>query len=193
MIRVLDVGSGENSVAAQVLDWIAEKEIVRMDALEATHPDILHDITQPLPEELYGQFDIVFISHVLEHIDRRHVIETFRQVISAVKNMGEVWVIVPSLEWAANEIINRREGIHVQMNIFGGQLTPFDYHKTGFTLLALRQVVELCGLIVRRAYQSPFTIIHEGREYGSLQNVVIGMRYDQDPRDALAGVQVATV
>ena len=192
-VRILDVGSGAESVAAQVFDWLGEKEITRLDVHPDTKPDILHDITQPLPEELHGQFDIVFISHVLEHIDRPRVIEAFRNVISAVRNLGEVWVIVPSAEWAANEIINRREGIHVQMNIFGGQLHPWDYHKCSFTLLSLRQVVELCGLIVRRAYQSPFQIIHDGKQYGSLQNVVIGARYDalNDPAEAIEAVQVA--
>ena len=192
-MKILDVGSGAGSVAEQVFNEFPDKEIVRMDANPDTNPDILHDITNPLPEELHGEFDVVFISHVLEHIDRSKMIEAFRNVISAVKNLGEVWVLVPSLEWAANEIINRREGIHVQMNIFGGQNHPLDFHKTGFTLLALRQVIELCGLIVRRAYQSPFRIVYEGKEYGSLQNVVIGMRYDADPANAIEEISLAAV
>jgi predicted SAM-dependent methyltransferase len=190
MIKILDVGSGVGSVAEKVFDWLPEKQITRLDIDPQVNPDIVHDIANPLPEEMNGQYDIVYISHVLEHVDRARVIEAFRNVIGAVRNMGEVWVVVPSMEWAANEIINKREGIHVQMNIFGAQHSPFDVHRTGFTLISLRQVVELCGLIVRRAYQSPFTIEFEGRQYNSLQNVVIGARYDElnDPANAIESV-----
>lgn len=184
-VKILDIGSGETSVAAQAFDWLEDKEIVRLDVNPDTKPDILHDIREPLPEDLYGKFDILYISHVLEHIDRGAVIKTFRQLVMAVRNFGEVWVVVPSLEWAANEIINRREGLHVQMNIFGGQLHPWDTHKCGFTLLALRQLMELCGLIIRRAYQSPFVILAEGKRFGSLQNVVVGVRYSGDPAEAI--------
>lgn len=188
-VKILDVGSGIGSVAEKVFDFIQDKEITRLDADERVNPDIVHDITQPLPEEMRGQYDVVYISHVLEHVDRLKVIETFRNVIAAVRNLGEVWVVVPSMEWAANEIINRREGIHVQANIFGGQLTPFDYHKCSFTLFSLRQMVELCGLIIRRAYQSPFVIQLDGNRYNSLQNVVVAARYDalNDPAEAIDG------
>jgi cyclopropane fatty-acyl-phospholipid synthase-like methyltransferase len=186
-VKILDIGSGYGSLAETIFESIAEKEIVRMDADPEKKPDILHDITTPLPEELRGQFDLVLASHVMEHIGRDKVVDAFRHAISAVKNMGEVWILVPSLEWAANEIINLRDGLHVQGTIFGGQLDPFDVHQCGFTLASLRQMVELCGLIVRKAYQSPCTITVGGTEYGSLQNIVIGARYDgmNDPADAI--------
>jgi len=181
-VRILDVGCGSDSVAAKVFDWIEDKEVVRLDGNPDNNPEILHDITEPLPPELHNSFDIVYMSHVLEHIDRVKVIDTFRYVISAVKNLGEVWVIVPALEWAANEIIQKRDGIHVQGMIFGGQNAPLDYHRCGFTLFALRQLVEICGLLVRKAYQSPFTISMENREWNCIQNVIVAIRYDNDPQ-----------
>ena len=187
MVKILDVGSGYESVAEKVFTWIEDKEIIRLDFNDEASPDIVHDITEPFPEELRNQFDIVYVSHVLEHIDRQKVINTFRNCTGALKNMGEIWAVVPSLEWAANEIINRREGIHVQGALYGGQDHPLDYHRVGFTLAALRQMIELCGLIVRKAYQSPFMTIFDGKEYQCLQNVVIGLRYDManDPAAAI--------
>lgn len=185
-VKILDVGSGPNSVAKTVFEHL-ETDVTRMDGNPENNPDILHDITEPLPDELKGKFDIVYISHVLEHIDRMKVIDVFRNVIQAARNLGEIWVIVPSFEWAANEIINRREGIHVQMNVFGGQAGPLDYHRCGFTLASLRQMVELSGLVVRKAYQSPFYIGFNEKEYASLQNVVIAIRVDalNDPKEAI--------
>jgi hypothetical protein len=179
-VKILDVGSGIASVAEQVFDWIEDKEITRLDGLEEVKPDILHDITEPLPQELHNAFDIVYMSHVLEHIERMKVIPTFRYVISALKPMGEIWVVVPSLEWAANEILSKRDGIHIQGMLFGGQNHPLDYHKTGFTLSGLRQLVEICGLLVRKAYQSPFGIELAERHFNCIQNVVVAIRYEDE-------------
>ncbi len=186
MIRILDIGSGPESVAAQIFESIEEKEIIRLDADPENSPDILHDITRPLPEEMRSQFDLVLASHVLEHVDRMQVVGTFRNVISAVKNRGEVWILVPSLEWTANEIINQRDGIHVQLAFFGGQKNPWDFHRCGFTLASLRQMVELCGLIVKKAYQSPFTIFSGETQFSAVQNIVIGARYDTEENPAEA-------
>lgn len=185
--RILDVGSGPDSVAAQIFAGIEDKEIVRLDIDASLYPDVIHDITQPLPEELRSQFDLVLADHVMEHIARDRVVETFRNVASAVKNHGEVWVLTPSLEWTANEIINKRDGEHVQAMLFGGQDNDYQIHRCGFTLQSLRQIAELCGLIVRKAYQSPFTVIVHSREHAAIQNIVVGARYDglNDPAEAI--------
>lgn len=177
-MKILDVGSGKESVAALVFTDV-EKEIVRMDADEALAPDIVHDITTELPEHLHGQFDIVYVSHVLEHIDRLKVIQTLVYLSKALKNYGEMWVIVPSMEWAAQEILDQRDGLHIQGMIWGGQNTQWDYHRCGFTLHAMRQLFEIIGLVVRKAYQSPFGIVMGEHEFTCAQNVVIGARYDR--------------
>jgi hypothetical protein len=187
-IKILDIGSGPQSVASAIFSGIEDKEIVRLDASLDVNPEILHDITQPLPEELRSNFDLVLASHVMEHVERSRVVEAFRNAMSAVKNLGEVWIITPSLEWTANEVINKRDGVHVQALLYGTQDSSWDLHRCGFTLASLRQMVELCGLIVRKAYQSPFTVMMNGREYQCIQNIVIGARYDGlngDPAEAI--------
>jgi len=190
LIKILDVGSGYDSVAKQVFTWIENKEITRLDFDKEAKPDILHDITQPFPDELRNQFNIVYVSHILEHIEFTNVINTFRNVTGALKNMGEIWVVVPSMEWAANEIINQREGIHVQGAIYGGQNHPLDYHRSGFTLRSLRQMVEICGLIVRKAYQSPYQITYKDREYQCIQNVIVAMRVDTEENSPSEAIRV---
>lgn len=186
--KILDIGCGKNSLAEVIFQEVKDKKITRLDADWENRPDWVRDITEPLPEELRGQFDLVLVSHVLEHIGRKKVFDAFRHSISAVKNLGEVWFITPSLEWAANEIINQRDGVHVQMLLYGDQNNEWGFHKCAFTLASLRQMVEICGLLVRKAYQSPFTVIGNGREYGAIQNIVIGARFDglNDPAEAIA-------
>lgn len=183
-MKILDIGSGVASVAALVFSDVKDKEIVRMDANESLKPDIVHDITTPLPENLLGQFDVVYVSHVLEHIDRLKVIQTLAFLSKALKNMGEMWVIVPSMEWAASEILHGRDGLHTQGMIWGGQNTEWDYHRCGFTLASLRQLFEILQLVVRKAYQSPFGIVMGENEFKCVQNVVIGARYDEITKHA---------
>lgn len=180
-IRVLDVGSGPDSVAKGVLESIGltNLEVTRLDGSKKVHPDIVHDIRKPFPSELKGAFDIVYASHVLEHIDRDKVVQTAKEIASCVRNGGEVWFVVPSMEWAAKQIMDEHDTIGVQAVIYGGQDNPWQYHKVGFTLNALRYVAETeCGLIVRRAVQSPLFIRKAGKDYDALQNIVVGMRYD---------------
>ena len=105
MVKILDIGSGVASVASVVFDDIQDKQIVRADINPDLKPDVIFDITKPLPEELKGQFDIVYCSHMMEHIDRNKVFAAMDNLIAAAKDMGEIWVIVPSMEWAANEIL----------------------------------------------------------------------------------------
>jgi hypothetical protein len=182
MLKILDIGSGEKSIAAIVFAK-EEKEITRLDANPDLNPDVVHDITTPLPENLVEQFDIVYCSHVIEHIDRMKVLQTLFYLSTALKNGGEMWVIVPSLEWAAREIMRGQDGIHIQGHIFGGQHTPWDLHRTGFTLKGLRQSMEVVGLVTRKAYQSPFEILVtiDGKEtvHNCIQNVAIGARVMQ--------------
>ena len=177
MVKILDIGSGVASVASVVFDDIQDKQIVRADVNPDLKPDVIFDITKPLPEELKGQFDIVYCSHMMEHIDRNKVFAAMDNLIAAAKDMGEIWVIVPSMEWAANEILRGRDGIHIQGHIFGGQSNEWEYHRSGFTLSALRFLFESRKILVRKAYQAPFTLGYENREFQCVQNVEIGLKY----------------
>lgn len=177
-MKILDIGSGPESVAAKVFADAPDLHIVRLDGDKDVKPDVVHDITKPLPARLQGQFDIVYCSHVLEHIDRANVIPTLQNISQGLVNLGELWVIVPSMEWAAAEILQRREGAHIQGLLYGSQTNPFQYHKVGFTLSSLRTLCEAMGLVIRKAYQSPFGIITDLGEQTCIQNVVVAARYD---------------
>ena len=179
IVKILDVGSSANSIATTIYGHIPNLQVTRLDISPEAEPDVLHDITQPLPEELQGAFDIVLASHVIEHVDRDMVNVVMNHIASAVRNHGEVMVIVPSLEWACREILAGHENAGVQGIIFGAQRDKWDYHRCGFTLKALRFMVELTGLVVRKAYQSPMMVSLYGHDYPAIQNVVIATRIDE--------------
>lgn len=175
-MKVLDIGSGPNSVASITFEGA---EILRLDIDPELNPDVLHDITKPFPPELHGQFDAIYCSHVLEHIPRAQVIGTVMNMLAPLRVGGELWVIVPSLEWAAREILKDQPSSVMIPHIFGSQSNEWQYHRCGFTLNLLRQIFELAGFVPRQAYQAPFIITSSGKDFPSLQNIVVGMKYEE--------------
>jgi len=190
VLKILDVGSGkESSSAATILSLTDEQEytITTIDADEEENPDYVHDITKEFPEELLDAFDLVVCSHVLEHIPRDGVGKTFQNIRNTLVNKGELWVLVPSIEWAAGEILDGRHSVAVEAHIFGKQDSPWQFHRSSYTLQALRFLFERSGLLVKKAYQSPYLIAFGKDEFVCIQNIVIGARYDElnDPARAL--------
>jgi predicted SAM-dependent methyltransferase len=129
----------------------------------------------------------VLVAHVLEHLDREDVAKSFGYMTKALVNQGEIWVLVPSMEWAAAEILAQRHTIGVEAHIFGRQDNIWAYHRSGYTLKQLRILFENEGLLVKKAFQAPYAIEFERLAYHAIQNIVIGARYDglHDPTIAL--------
>lgn len=186
-MKILDVGAGVKgqSVAAVIFKEVDDLEVVRMDIDPQHEPDLLQDITQPFPEELYEAFDIVVASHVLEHIDRDMVIVAIKNMARAVRVGGELWIMVPSMEWAARQIRQGNNNPVVQAIVFGGQHAEYDYHRAGFTLLDLRQLMDIIGFATRKAYQAPLGIGIEGKTYDAIQDIIIGYKYQREEQDAV--------
>jgi SAM-dependent methyltransferase len=197
VLRVLDIGCGKGSVAEFWFKDILggrDYELVRLDIDPANKPDYVHDIRKPLPKELVGGFDLVMASHILEHVERGRVILAVQHMASALRHMGELYVITPSLEWCAGEILKGKLTAGVQACIYGGpepDMANGYYHHTGFTLEWLRWLIENPGgLILRQARQTEFDIHMtaadgETRDYTGVQNVVIGAKYVDDPVEAI--------
>jgi predicted SAM-dependent methyltransferase len=182
-LSVLDVGSGPVSVTPRVFPD-ADLVIIRVDADPANNPDFVCDIRKGLPAELAGRFDIVYCSHVLEHIERKEVVNVVSSLASAVAPGGELWLLVPSLEWALDQTVKGNPSPVLQALIFGSQENEWQYHKSGFTLSGLRYLVRAVGLVDRRAYQSRFLITVSNPEeqlaYPALQNIVVAAKGVED-------------
>lgn len=175
---ILDVGSGAESVAARMFEGTT---VVRLDADKELDPDYVHDITQPLPPDLHNKFDMVFLSHVLEHLPFRQVTPVLKNLMEALKpGTGEIWVIVPALEWAAKEIAKDKPSPVLIWFLYGSQDNDYQFHKCGFTLYQLRAMMEYAGYVTRQAYQTQFALQfeHEGelKALPALQNIVVGLR-----------------
>ena len=175
-VLLLDVGSGNEGTAAY---FFPEAAIERMDADAEFNPDFVHDIREPFPEGALGKYEVLFLSHVLEHIERSKVGVVLANLKSALKDGGELWIIVPSLEWVGRELTKDKPSPVTLAAIYGSQTNEWQYHKSGYTLYLLRQLIMKSGMIARQAYQGPFTVTMNGKDYPSLQNIMVAMRHDE--------------
>lgn len=151
-------------------------ELEQLDIDPRTNPDYVLDIREPMPKDLKGAFDAVFASHVLEHVERGKVnaaVENFKYLLRVG---GQLWVFVPSLEWACREVLEGRDTIAVHGVLYGGQKDQWDIHLTGYTKPALRALIQSHGFKIDRSEQTIFTSIVNGESQIVSQNLVVGVK-----------------
>lgn len=187
-LQILDIGCGPTPIAPVVfkpiLDQGYEYEVTGVDIDPANNPTVVHDLRDPFPEEMHGKYNLILASHVFEHIDRGKVLDAFKHVAATLAPGGELWVVVPSMEWCAEKILANQFNREVMLSIYGSSQNHME-HKVGFSLPTLRDVVKMTGLVVRKAYQTPFQITSTEADgtstvLAAVQNIVIGVKPEQE-------------
>ena len=175
-LRVLEIGAGPKPQAKKLLP---DTFIETMDIDPQYKPTYLHDAAT-IPEELYGKFDLVFASHVLEHFpwyETHNVLVEWRK---ALRVGGELHVLVPSLEWAAEQILSGHPSKAINGHLYAGSQTQWDVHKAGFTLPILRAHFEHARLAVALAESGPYPIAISGEIMRAEQHYIIGRKGSDD-------------
>jgi predicted SAM-dependent methyltransferase len=160
--RILDIGCGE------MHREFADGDTVRVDIRDECNPDYRCDIRQlPFGDE---EFDIAFSSHVLEHFDRREHLELLKEWLRVVKRGGEIRIVVPSIQWAAERLasgepLNAEMEMHIMNVLYGAQSNPYDYHKTGFTPTSLATTIKNLGCeVIKCETDNFYNIFLEARK-----------------------------
>lgn len=145
--RLLDVGFGRGYLMhlAQAYGFEAygvEGSSALSDALRPVFGRRLHRATvgdAPLP---WGQFDVVVMSHVLEHMHAPQA--ALRHVRAALNNDGLLYVAVPDMD-------------SIQFKIFGKRWNAISpvVHLQNFTERSLRHVLEAAGFEILSRLQHP--------------------------------------
>lgn len=84
-----------------------------------------------------GMFDIIYGSHVLEHVSQRNMLRTLSGLYRILSPNGKLMISVPDLEILCKLFvhpeIDEESRFHVMKMMFGGQTDPFDFHYIGLT------------------------------------------------------------
>ncbi len=173
--KIVDLGCGPTYVE------LPEGKAIRVDAREEVDPDYRCDL-RCLPFES-DEFDIAFSSHTLEHFKREEVPAVLKEWVRILKPGGELRLIVPNLEWAADKI---KEGVITDPRaayrsappeetmervswdafnvLYGQQEYELNFHKVGFTPVLLKRLLEAQKLKIVKEQVEGYNIILHGRK-----------------------------
>lgn len=172
---IVEIGANVKPQAQYVPDWQGAK-IITLDIDEKMNPDIVADAAD-MPPELYEKLDGLLASHVLEHFSYWKTFEVLSGWAKCLKEGGELHILVPSLEWAARQVLSEKPSPAVYAQLYAGQVNQWDVHLTGFTMRKLRQLFEQLGLSVHTARTGVYHIrVGNLGEFEAEQHYVVGVK-----------------
>lgn len=132
--KIIDLGCGNNKYETD------EGDVLTVDIREEANPDYRCDLGKlPFANE---EFDIVFSSHTLEHFPRADVENVLDEWIRILKPDGELRLVVPNIQWAAERIIKDEIDNDVMNVVLGAQSFEENFHKFLFTPKTLETMLK---------------------------------------------------
>lgn len=175
---VVEIGANIKPQARFVEHWKDENEVrvLTLDIDPEQKPDIVADAGD-MPPELYGKLDGILASHVLEHFSYWRTLHVLEGWVKCLKDGGELHVLVPSLEWAARQILSESPSPAVYAQLYAGQVNQWDVHLTGFTMRKLRQLFEKIGLSVHTARTGVYHVnVGDQGIFPAEQHYIVGVK-----------------
>lgn len=172
---VLEIGANVKPQAQYVPSFSGAK-IVTLDVDEKQHPDIVADAAN-MPATLYNKLDGLLASHVLEHFSYWNTEKVLEGWVKCLKDGGELHLLVPSLEWAAREVLSENPSPAVYAQLYAGQVNQWDVHYTGFTMRKLRQLMDKVGINCHTAKTGVYHIrVGSLGEFEAHQHYIAGVK-----------------
>lgn len=128
------------------------------DFAQEIFPEAEVDTTPLLPGKKRTDYDSVLAYMVLPTVPFRDVMRTVKAWVEALKPGGELTLMVPSLEWAAVQILSSERSPALIVHLFGEQGKQTRFHASGFTMLDLRSMCSMAGIAVTHAATGEYMI-----------------------------------
>ncbi len=120
-----------------------------LNARPGEHVDLVADL-RDLSGLASESFDLVYASHVLEHLGYVHDLpRALAELARVVRPGGRICVSVPDLPTLcrlyAEADLTRQDRFHLMRVMFGGQTHAFDFHYVGFNREYLTELFLAAG------------------------------------------------
>lgn len=147
---------------------INSPEFINIDARPQAH---VHIVTTSLfrLEMIPGNVaDLIYMSHVLEHVSHRKIIETLREMRRILKPKGVLRISVPDFDRIIEiyEATNR-EIRAIEPPLMGAQDYPFNYHYSVFNETRLHEAMLASGFSETRPWDPLACTNHDFEDWAS--------------------------
>lgn len=117
---------------------------INVDIFSTVRADAYHDVTA-LPYERES-FDLIYASHIAEHIHRHMVLATLNHWVSLLKPGGLLRLAVPDFEAACERYAKTKDISEIMGLLYGGQNCHLNRHTVAFDAYSLSYYMKLAGL-----------------------------------------------
>lgn len=158
----LNLGCGEASAA----------EFINIDV--EPYPNIHHiqDITE-LSNFADDSVDMVYASHVLEHIPKDKLIKTLQEWRRVLKTGGLLRFAVPNFDALVDIYIRSGKNVELVRDQVLGQNPPFNNHYTLWNIDYAKKVLEKNGFVNSRIW-NPHTVEHHNFNDRATRTIKVG-------------------
>ncbi len=128
-----------------------------VDVMDTIAADAIDDIRtlRRFPNECAKE---IYACHVLEHFAHDEVLPLLRRWYEVLQPGGILRISVPDIDRIVRIYSKNFPHFETPGNspwiglIYGGQSTPYDFHKTGFNACWLKYLLEQCGFVNAEEY-----------------------------------------
>ena len=146
-LKAIDLGCGNTR---RIIEGY---NILRYDISDDGNPDYRGDVrSTPFAN---SEFDLIFSSHVLEHLPREDTEKVLEEWSRILKDQGIAVIVVPDLEWAAQNVVNGNVNRDTLNVFYGAQSSQYDFHYNGFTRSELENCFHIMGFTEVRVFKVP--------------------------------------
>jgi len=119
------------------------KGYINIDIRSVVNPDVVMDIWDV--DECYSDVDEILMIDVLEHFSIVESKEILKKMFGILKSGGRIKIQCPDLQVIGKKIIYNPTDTNLIKMLYGGQDYVENFHRSGFTIPLLRNVLEQIG------------------------------------------------
>lgn len=122
--------------------------------------------------------DMVYMSHVLEHVSHRDIVTTLREMQRILKSGGMLRISVPDFDKIIDIYKNNKGDINsIEQPLMGGQDYPENFHYSVFNAEKLSQIFQSIGMKDVRAWGPNICEYHDFTDWANRNHPFHGQEF----------------
>lgn len=126
-----------------------------------------------------GLYDLIVSYHDLQRVPYWDAVKEVKAYAHRLKPGGELLIFVPSLAWAAEQVLMAEPSPLIKYHLFGSKHRGRP-NKNGFTMRELRDVCERAGIAVTHAAAGEYTVIYQNEAFQAEELLIRGVHRDNE-------------